>query len=96
MEWSYTYDVAIPERLIESIRSLPVYRSVSHCGETFQISPFDFYLNCPHCKAQVKVRSFTSNLELEDVFDAVFEWMNQPGAEELVRRRQQVLGQDED
>lgn len=96
MEWSYTYPIEIPPHLVEAIRSLPVYRSVSHCGETFQISPFEFYLHCPRCGAQVKVRSFTSNMEIEDVFDAVFEWMNQPGAEALARRRQHDLQQDED
>lgn len=96
MEWRYTYEGEIPPRLIEAICSLPVYRSVGHCGQTFQISPFDFYLDCPRCGCRIKVRSFSAGCELEDVFDAVFTWMSQPGAEELVRRRQHVIQQDRD
>lgn len=97
MEWDWTWThLEIPPRLLETIRSLPVYRSVIHCSETFPVSPFDFYADCPRCGTRIKVRSFAAVAELEDVFDAVFMWMNQPGAEELVRRQQQVLQQDHD
>jgi hypothetical protein len=97
MEWKWTWpDLDVSPRLLETIRSLPVYRSVAHCGETFQISPFDIYADCPRCGIHFKVRSFAGVTELEDVFDAVFEWMSRPGAEELVRRRQQVIQQDQD
>ncbi|HTU92090.1 MAG TPA: hypothetical protein VMF69_18545 [Gemmataceae bacterium] len=81
---------------LESIESFPLHREVRHCGETCHVSPFDIYARCPRCGARIKVRSFAGGVEVEDVFDAVFAWMNQPGAEELVRRRQQVLQQDPD
>jgi hypothetical protein len=96
MEWKWTWPNEIPVDLLETIRSLPVYRSIAHCGETFQLSPFDFYAHCPRCGIRFKVRSFSGCTEVEDVFDAVFAWMSQPGAETLVRRRQQVLQQDRD
>lgn len=96
MELKRKQDVEIPPDLIESIEMFPLHREVSHCGETFQVSPFDIYANCPRCGCRIKVRSFAVGSELEDLFDAVFTWMNQPGAEELVRRRRQVIQQDQD
>lgn len=96
MEWQSTRNLELPFCLLEAIRSLPIYRSVAHCGETFQVPSFDMYADCPRCGARIKARSFAANSEIEDLFDAVFEWMNQPGAEILARRRQQVLQQDQD
>lgn len=96
MELKRNTEVEIPPDLLEAIESVPLHREVRHCGETFQVSPFDIYADCPRCGIRIKVRSFTSGVEIEDVFDAVFAWMIQSGAEEIVRRRQQVLGQDPD
>lgn len=96
MELKRKQEFEIAPDLIEAIESLPLRREVSHCGATFPVSPFDIYADCPRCGHRFKVRSFTAGLEIEDVFDAVFDWMNQPGAEELVRRRQQVIRQDQD
>jgi hypothetical protein len=88
--------VDVPAGLLEEIRSFPVKREVEHCGRTFCVSPFDFYVVCPQCHARIKTRSFSGVTEIEDVFDAVFEWMNQPGAEEIARRRRQVIEEDKD
>jgi hypothetical protein len=96
MEMKRSTELEIPADLLESIESFPLYREVRHCGEAFQVSPFDIYADCPRCGNRIKVRSFAGGVELEDVFDAVFAWMNQPGAEELIRRRQQVLLQDDE
>jgi hypothetical protein len=96
MELKRKPDVEIPPDLIESIETFPLQREVAHCGETFQVSPFDIYAECPRCGSRLKVRSFAAIAELEDVFDAVFAWMSQSGAEELVRRRRQVIQQDQD
>lgn len=82
--------------LVEAIRAFPVVREVRHCGTTFRVSPFDFYATCPACGTRIKVRSFAAVTELEDVFDAVMEWMLQPGADEVVRRRQAVIAADPD
>ncbi len=87
--------VEITEGLLEAIRSLPPQRVVEHCGSRVPISPFDLYADCPHCATRVKVRSFSAGAEVEDVFDAVFEWMNQPGAQDLARRRQEMLREDD-
>ncbi len=76
---------------MEALRSFPCEREVKHCGVKIVASPFDFYATCPRCGARMKLRSFSAAHEVEDVFDAVFEWMNQPGAAELVRRKQQDI-----
>lgn len=86
--------VDIPASLLEAIRSFPQVREVEHCGSTFAVSPFDFHATCPRCDCRLKLRAFSAGDEIEDVFDAVFEWMMQPGAEDLVRRRQEVIGAD--
>ena len=80
--------------LIEAIRSLPGERIVVHCGTRWSVSPFDIYAECKKCGKTVKLRSFSGCAEIEDVFDAVFEWMNQPGAEELIRQRRQAIAND--
>lgn len=89
-------DVEITQSLIDAIAAFPLCREVTHCGTTFQVSPFDFYATCPTCGQRIKVRSFAAAPELEDVFDAVLAWMNQPGAAEAVRRRQQEIASDAD
>jgi hypothetical protein len=89
-------EIEVSEELLEAIRSLPVRREVEHCGQRFVVSPFDIYATCPKCSSQIKIRSFSGTAEIEDVFDAVFEWMNQPGAAELVRKRKENIEKDKD
>ena len=96
MELKRNTELEIPPDLLESIESFPLYREVRHCGEAFQVSPFDIYADCPRCATRIKVRSFAGGVEIEDVFDVVFAWMNQPGAEQLVRSRQHALQRDQD
>jgi hypothetical protein len=84
----------VSEELLEAIRTFPVQREVEHCGARFLLAPFDFYAVCPHCGARIKVRSFSTVGEIEDVFDAVFEWMNQPGAQQEAQRRLTALGEE--
>ncbi len=82
--------------LVDSIKTFPVRRTVQHCGTTFFASPFDIYVDCPTCGARIKVRSFGAATEIEDVFDAVFEWMSNPVAREAAARRQQTIDADRD
>lgn len=82
--------------LIEAIKALPHGRDVTHCGSTFRVSPFDIYATCPHCGQRMKLRSFAAATELEDVFDAVFEWMLHADGAELARRRQEVIREEFD
>jgi hypothetical protein len=86
----------ISPELVDAIRSFPLERTIPHCGGSVTASPFDFYVECPECGAQIKTRSFSSVTEIEDVFDAVFEWMSQPGAQNLVARRQEAIRENED
>src|SRR5205807_1065896 len=84
----------IPCGLIEAIESFPVQREVEHCNTRFTVSPFDIYAECPQCGQRIKVRSFSAVAEIEDIFDAVFEWMNRPMAREVARDRQEALAQE--
>jgi hypothetical protein len=96
MSVSKTANPDVSAELIDAIAAFPVSREVVHCGTTFRVSPFDIYADCPVCRTRIKVRSFSAAPELEDVFDAVFAWMAQPGAAEAVRRRQQQIAGDVD
>lgn len=89
-------NVAISAGLMDAIRTFPLEREVEHCGKKTTVSPFDIYSTCPQCQVRVKVRSFAAVSEIEDVFDAVFEWLGQPGAQQLMRRRQEVLEADKE
>jgi hypothetical protein len=94
MELKARDTIEIPAGLLEAIRSFPVEREVEHCGIRLRVPPFDFYAECPHCGTRMKVRSFSQTDEIEDIFDAVFEWMNQPLAQEMAKRRQEALAED--
>jgi len=80
--------------LIQEIKSFPLRRGVEHCSNVFYISPFKIYATCPHCGLEIKVRSFSSVTEVEDVFDAVFESMSQPGALHYAQERQEKIKED--
>ena len=86
----------ISPELVDAIKAFPVRRAIEHCGTTFSVSPFDIYAHCPTCGARIKVRSFGATTELEDVFDAVFEWMGDPLAREAAARRRQAIEADRD
>jgi hypothetical protein len=88
-------DIAVPYELIEAIESFPLSREVEHCGIKFFVSPFEIYAQCPECHIEIKLRSFAAHYEIEDVFDAVFRWMNRPEALEVARPRQQALAEAE-
>jgi hypothetical protein len=89
-------DKFVPYELIKTIKSFPVQREIKHCDSTFTASPFDFYAICPECEVRMKVRSFSGVAELEDVFDAVFEWMAHPKAKEHFEKRQKEIIKDTD
>jgi len=86
----------LSDSLIQQIKSFPLSRGVEHCGSVFYASPFKIYATCPQCRTEIKVRSFSAVTEVEDVFDAVFEWMNQPGAWHYVQERQEEIKEDSD
>jgi hypothetical protein len=87
--------VDVPSDLIDAIRTFPTERVVQHCGAAWSVSPFDIYTRCPQCGVQIKLRSFSAGAETEDVFDAVFEWMNQSGADALVQSRRNAIREGE-
>src|SRR5258708_7960116 len=78
MQGNRSTHLELSANLLEAIRTYPLQREVEHCGQRFLVSPFDVYTECPHCRSRIKIRSFSGVTELEDVFDAVFEWLNQP------------------
>ncbi|MEX0703093.1 MAG: hypothetical protein WD069_13440 [Planctomycetales bacterium] len=89
-------DLGISEDLLEAIRSFPVEREVEHCGTRIKVSPFEFYVDCPHCGSRLKLRSFSAIPEIEDVFDAVFEWLGDPEARRSAEHRRQAIEADRD
>ncbi len=95
MKLEQNSEAEITEGLLEAIRSLPLQRVVEHCGSSIAVSPFEVYADCSQCGMRIKIRSFSAGAEVEDVFDAVFEWMNQPGALDLSRLRQEILREDD-
>ena len=94
MELDQRPRVEVPEGLLEAIRTFPAHREVEHCGVWSLVPSFAIYADCPQCGSRIKVRSFSAGGEIEDVFDAVFEWMDQPHAREEARRRQAVLREE--
>lgn len=90
------YSGNIPPGLLEALRTFPVERAVKHCGVDFIVDPLSIYANCPACGQQVKLRCFSAGDEIEDVFDAVLEWMLKPGAADVVKRRMEIIAQDRD
>jgi predicted nucleic acid-binding Zn-ribbon protein len=84
----------ISQNLLEEIRGFSATRDVRHCGETFETSSFDVYATCPRCGTRIKVRSFSGWLEIEDVFDAVFEWLERTQADAVVERRRCQIRED--
>jgi hypothetical protein len=89
-------EVEVSSDLLDAIRSFPVEREVEHCGARMTVSPFDFYADCPRCGSRVKLRSFAAAGEIEDVFDAVFEWMSDPNARRAAEQRCQEFEADRD
>ena len=66
----------ITDELLDAIRDFPVKREVEHCGDVHNVSPFDFYFDCPACGVKIKLRAFSGSPEIEDVFDAVLARMH--------------------
>jgi len=89
-------EIDLPVGLIDLIRNSPVSRSVTHCGTCFEVPLFDIYADCPQCSARIKVRSFSAIHEVEDLFDAVFEWSLKPGANELMQKRRREIADEMD
>jgi hypothetical protein len=82
---------SVTEDLLDAIRSFPTVREVERCGARFKAPPFDIYADCPRCGTRIKLRAYSGVGEIEDVFDAVFEWMSQPGADEAAASRRAAL-----
>ena len=87
--------VGISGDLLKAIRTFPSQRRVKHCGIEFVAPAFDFHAECPECSARIKLRSFSAVPEIEDIFDAVFEWMNHPEVQALSKRRMLGLSEDD-
>lgn len=82
--------------IVEAIENFPIDREVIHCNSKFCVSPFAHYGVCPRCGVQLKLRHMSAHTDLEDVFDAVFHWMNRPGAHDHAQQRIQELVQEDE
>ena len=87
-------DLGISGSLLEAIKSFPLEREIEHCGQKFSASSLDIYGICPQCGKEVKLRSFSSVPELEDVFDAFIAWTLKSGVIEVIVRRQKALKEE--
>ncbi len=90
-----THPLAVPFEIIEAIRALPAKRPVTHCGQLFDVPAFSIYATCPSCGEEIKVRSFGATTEIEDVFDAVFEWMANPATKTIAEDRLRAIEEDQ-
>jgi hypothetical protein len=88
--------IPIPPGLADALREFPTVRNVEHCGKRFTANPLAIYAYCPQCQAEIKVRAFSAVDELEDVIDAVLQWMNNPAAAHAAEQRAAELREDED
>lgn len=84
----------IDPELMQAIRSFPIERQMNHCGLEFTVSPFAIYAACPKCGVKMKLRSLTACCEIPDIFEAVFQWLERPGAQELARKAVQDLREE--
>jgi hypothetical protein len=87
-------EVRVPAELLEAIRSLPAMREVVHCQTSFHVPVFAIYGACPDCGAQVKARAFSAELEVEDIFDTVFEWMLSPESRRVADERSAEIAEE--
>lgn len=95
MSTDVSESVEIPAELLDAIRSLPAERTVVHCGEEMQVSPLALYATCTHCGEILKLRGFTAHPEVEDVVDAVLEWMATPEGRAASASRMRDLTSDD-
>jgi hypothetical protein len=94
MSLETVHKVEVTPELVEAVRAFPVRREVRHCGSTFAVGALAIYAVCPTCKEQIKLRAFSAAPELEDVIDAVLEWMSQPEARALAEARMETIAAD--
>ncbi len=85
---------AIPAGLIDALRALPAEREIEHCGARFRVAALDMYAACPECGARIKLRGFSGHDDVEDVVDAVLEWMLDPECRKVAEGRQAVIERD--
>jgi hypothetical protein len=86
----------IPSGLIDAILAKNPWRHVAHCGVTKRISTFDIYYECDVCGEEIKVRSMSGVEDIDDVFDAVFQWALDPDAAKVMAARQAEIRDDID
>lgn len=84
----------IPAGLADAIRSRPAGREIEHCGRRFRVGSLEIYANCPACGTRIKARGYAGEDEIEDVIDAVLEWMLDPEAKKLAASRQAAIADD--
>jgi hypothetical protein len=87
-------DIGVSQDLLDAVEDFPTTREVTHCGQTFAVSPFEIYISCPTCGTRMKVRAFSAGNDIEDLFDTFFKWLQQPGAAQVAADRQAQIEND--
>ncbi|CAN5428319.1 hypothetical protein BH10ACI2_BH10ACI2_16220 [soil metagenome] len=88
--------VFVTDEIINEVKTSPVSKQLEHCGQKFSSGYLSFYATCPKCETRIKLRSFSANPELEDLFDAFIEWSLKPGAAEMIKERREAIVEDND
>jgi hypothetical protein len=88
--------VEVSPELVEAVRTFPIRRQVRHCGTSFEVDALSIYATCPACKTKIKLRAYSAAPDLEDLIDAVLEWMTQPAAKAVAEARMKKIAADMD
>ncbi len=83
--------------VIEDIQKLPHFRdfTCNQCGNKQKVYSLSLNIECKNCKAQSKSRGYASiGSEVEDVIDAVLEWLGTGEEFLLAMERKRIIDSD--
>lgn len=81
-------------QVIDEIRRLECFNNTvcPSCHTSVRYHALQIYANCPKCNTQIKVRAFGGvGTEIQDVIDAVLEWIGDgENLEAVLKRHKQI------
>ena len=83
--------------IIDEIKALPHFRDITcaDCDTSFRVHTLEIHANCPKCGATPKCRAFGGiGTEVQDVIDAVLEWMGEGESLDAVMSRHKMIMED--
>ena len=65
--------------IIDEIKNLPAFSPIQcpKCGHEYEVSALLIQGECPNCNLYIKYRAFSAEKEIQDVIDAVLEWIGE-------------------